>query len=133
MQDPFVGQDLALATKPAVVLFLGSRRFDHRTHPRLAALVRQQRTKQRLAVDSISLLSPASTRGCNRGRIDDVAFDPFILQHTVNPEAVQPHFLHDDNRERFPSPRQRLLPKSRKARQQRADVSGGYAVLRQID
>jgi hypothetical protein len=24
-----------------------------------------------------------------------MAFDPFILQHTMNPEAVQPRFLND--------------------------------------
>ncbi len=48
-----------------------------------------------------------------------MAFDPFILQHTVNPEAVQPRFLNDDDRERFSCPRKRLLLELRKARQQR--------------
>jgi hypothetical protein len=83
VQDPFVGQHLALAAKSAAVFFLRCRRFDHRAHPRFAALVRQQRAKQRLAVDPVGFRSPAPTRCCNRGRIDDVAFDPFILQHTV--------------------------------------------------
>jgi len=27
-----------------------------------------------------------------------VALDPFILQHTMNPKAVQPRFLNDDDR-----------------------------------
>ncbi|HWZ07958.1 MAG TPA: hypothetical protein VNY53_13705, partial [Bradyrhizobium sp.] len=31
----------------------------------------------------------AAARGRDRGRIDDVAFNPFLLQHAVNPEAVQ--------------------------------------------
>jgi len=31
-----------------------------------------------------------------------VAFDPFMLQRAANPEAVQPRFLNDDNRKRFP-------------------------------
>ena len=56
-----------------------------------------------------------------------MAFNPFILQRTMNPEAVQSRFLNDDDRERFPSPRQRLLPEFRKARQQRADVPGRHA------
>jgi len=59
--DPLGDQDLALATKSAAVLFLGCWRFDHRAHPRLAALIRQQRAKQRLAVDPVSLRPPAPT------------------------------------------------------------------------
>ena len=43
--DPLSDQHLALAAKPAAVLFLGSRRFDHRAYPRFAALIRQQRAK----------------------------------------------------------------------------------------
>ena len=39
--DSFVGQYLALAAETAVVLFFGCRRFDHRAHPRFAALIRQ--------------------------------------------------------------------------------------------
>src|SRR5205823_13878375 len=51
MQDALFNQGLALAAKPAAVLFLNGRRLDHRTHPRFAALVGQQRAQQRLAVD----------------------------------------------------------------------------------
>jgi len=58
---PLRDQYLALAAKPATVLFLGSRRFDHRAHPRFAALIRQQRAKQRLAVDPVILRSSATT------------------------------------------------------------------------
>ena len=99
MLDPFVDQHLALAAETAAVLFFGRWRLDHRAHPRFAALVRQQRAKQRLAVDPVGLRPPPPTRCRNRGRIDDVAFDPFTLQHAVNPEAVQPGFLNDDDRE----------------------------------
>ena len=38
-----------------------------------------------------------------------MAFNPFILQDTMNPEAVQPCFLNDHDREQFPSPRKSLL------------------------
>src|ERR1019366_5654178 len=47
-------------------------------------------------------------------------------------EAVEPRFLNDDDRERFPGPRKRLLPKLRKARQQRGYVPGRHAVLRHL-
>jgi hypothetical protein len=62
--------------------------------------------------------SPSILSVFARRRIDDMAFEPFILQHTANPEAVQPRFLNDDNRERFPSPHKRLLSELREARQQ---------------
>ena len=59
--DPLGDQHLAFAAKSAAVLFLGRRRFDHCAHPRFTALVRQQRAKQRLAVDPVGLRSPAPT------------------------------------------------------------------------
>jgi hypothetical protein len=43
--NPFSGQYLALAAKTAVILFFRCRRFDHRAHPRFAALIRQQRSQ----------------------------------------------------------------------------------------
>src|SRR6202030_4668290 len=61
--DPLGDQDLALAAKSAAVLFLGCWRFDHRAHPRLAALIRQQRAKQPAAVERRKLLPPALRRG----------------------------------------------------------------------
>ncbi len=128
--DPLGDQNLALAAKPTAVLFLRCRRFDHGAHPGFAALVGQQRTKQRLAVNPIRLRLPALARGCDRGGIDDVAFNPFILQDTMNPEAVQPRFLNDDDREQFPSPRKSLLLESRKPRQQRTNIPGSHIMLR---
>ena len=38
-----------------------------------------------------------------------MALDPFNLQRTVNPEAVQPRFLNDDDRDHFPVRRESLL------------------------
>ena len=83
----------------AAVLLFGRWRLDHRAHSRFTALVRQQRTKQRLAIDTVGLRSTPSTRCRNRGRIDDMAFNSFTLQRAMNPEAVQPGFLNDNDRE----------------------------------
>src|SRR6202043_3694329 len=74
--------------------------------------------------------SPATTGGCDRGGIDDVAFDPFLLQGTMYPEAVQPRFLHDYDRERFPSPCQSLLLESRKPRQKPTNIPGRNTMVR---
>jgi hypothetical protein len=117
MQDALFNQGLALPAKSAAVFFLNGRRLDHRTHPRFAALVGQQRAKQRLAVDPVGLGPSAAARGRDRGRIDDVAFNPFLLQHAVNPEAVQTRFLNDDDRQGFTGPRKCLTPQLCKARQ----------------
>ena len=100
VQDPFVSQHSTLTAQASAVLFLGCGRLDHRAHTRLAALIRQKRAKQRLAVDPVGLSSPAPTRRRDRSGIDNVAFDPFALQNTVNPEAVQSGFLNDDDWER---------------------------------
>src|SRR4029077_5923116 len=124
VQDPFVSQHSTLTAQASAVLFLGCGRLDHRAHTRLAALIRQKRAKQRLAVHPVGLSSPAPTRRRDRSGIDNVAFDPFALQNPVNPEAVQSRFLNDNDWERSFSPHQRLLPEFRKTRQQRADVSG---------
>src|SRR6476646_5969759 len=62
---------------------------DHRTHSRFTALVCQQRANQRLSVDPVSLRTPAPTGCRDRGRIHDVAFDPFILQRAIDPESVE--------------------------------------------
>jgi hypothetical protein len=56
--DPLGDQHLALAAEAAAVFFLGRRRPDHRAHPRFAALERQQRANQRLAVDPVGLGAP---------------------------------------------------------------------------
>ena len=44
---PLGDQHLALAAKSAATLFIGCQRFDHSAHSRLAALIREQRAKQR--------------------------------------------------------------------------------------
>ena len=77
--DPLVDQHFALAAEAATIFFLGRRRFNHRAHSRFAALIRQQRAKQGLAVDPVGLGPPPPARRRDRGRIDDVAFDSFIL------------------------------------------------------
>ena len=46
-----------------------------------------------------------------------MAFDPFILQHAIDPESVEASLLNDDEREDLPRPRPRFLPKLRKALQ----------------
>ena len=117
MPDPLDDQHLALAAEAAAVLFLGSRCLDHRTDPRFTPLVRQQRANQPFAVDPVSLRTPAPTGRRNRGRIHDVAFDPFILQRAIDPESVEASLLNDDEREDLARPRPRFLAKSRKALQ----------------
>ena len=87
-EDPLADQHLARATEATAVLFLGGRRFHHRTHSRFTPLVRQQRANQHFAVDPVSLRTPAPTGCRNRGRIHDVAFDPFILQRAIDPKSV---------------------------------------------
>jgi hypothetical protein len=58
-----------------------------------------------------------------------MALNSFTQQNTVNPEAVQPRFFNDDDREGFSGPRARFLPELQKARQQRSDIPGRHAVL----
>ena len=100
------GQHSALAAEAAAVLLLGSGHLDHRTHPRFAAFVGQKRADQRLAVDLVGLRPPPPARCGNRGRVDNVAFDLFALQHAMDPEAVQAGLLDCDDGE--VPPRKRL-------------------------
>ena len=58
-----------------------------------------------------------------------MALNSFTQQDTVNPEAVQPRFLNDDDRERFSGPRVHFPPELRNAGQQRSDIAGGHAVF----
>src|SRR6202044_3343714 len=58
-----------------------------------------------------------------------MALNSFAQQETVNPEAVQPRFLNDDDWEGFSGPRARFPPELRKARQQRSDIPARHAVL----
>src|SRR5208282_4199534 len=92
--DPLGDQHLAFAAKTTTVLFLRRRRLDHGADPGFATLMGQQGAKQRLAVDPVGLSSTAPARRRNRGRIDDVTLDSFLLQRAMKPEAVQPRFLN---------------------------------------
>jgi hypothetical protein len=49
---------------------------------------------------------------------DDVAFDSFIPEHTMNPEAVQPRLLNDDDRKVTTRPRLSFLVKLREQPEQ---------------
>src|SRR5215217_5022784 len=88
--DPFGCQGLALTTDPATILLLWARSLDHRTNPGLAPLVGQQGPHQSLTVDPVGLRPPTPTGRRDRGGIDDMALDPFLVQDPVDPEPVQP-------------------------------------------
>src|SRR5260221_350648 len=66
---------------------------------RLATLVGHTGAPRGPAVAPVGLRPPTPARGQDRGGVDDVALDPFGLQHPVDPEAVQTGLLNDDNRE----------------------------------
>ena len=66
----------------------------HGTFPRLAAPAGRQRPDQRLAIDlgATSRLS----------RIDDMALDPRLLQHPMDPEAIETSLLNHNHIEELP-------------------------------
>jgi len=132
VQDPLGGQHFALAAEAAAVLLLRSGRLDHRTHPGFAALVGQQRADERLAVDLVGLRPPPPARSGNRGRIDNVAFDPFALQHAMDPEAVQAGLLDCDDREVSARPRSRFLLELSEPFQQAGNIAGLNRMLRHL-
>src|SRR5271166_622080 len=132
MLDPLRDQRLALAADTAAVLLPGRRRLYHRADARFAALVRQQRANQCLAVDPVGLCPPASARRRDRSRIDDVAFDPFLFQDPIDPESVEASFLDDDDRKALPHSYPRLLLELCKAAQQPGDVAAAYRMLRHL-
>ena len=59
-----------------------------------------------------------------------MAFDPFILQRTIDPKSIEACLLNDDEREDLPRPHPRFLPKLHKALQQPSDVATAHHVLR---
>ena len=77
--DPLHDQHLALTAKPASVFIFRRWQPHHRANARFPALVGEQRANQSLAVDPVGLRPPPPARCCNRGRINNMAFDPFIL------------------------------------------------------
>lgn len=88
--DPLSDQRLTLAANAAAVFLHRCGRPDYRTDPRFATLVRQKRANQRFTVDPVSLRPPTPTRCRDRGRINNVAFDPFTLQRAMDPESQLP-------------------------------------------
>ena len=59
-----------------------------------------------------------------------MAFYFLILQHPIDPEAIESSFLDDDEREDLPRPYPRLLPELRKALQQPAHIAATHRMLR---
>ena len=57
-----------------------------------------------------------------------MAFYSLILQHPIDPEAIESSFLDDDEREDLPRPYPRLLPELRKALQQPAHIAAGAGI-----
>src|SRR5580693_889723 len=123
MPYPLGGQRLALATNPAAVLVLRRGNPHHRAHPRLAALERQQRAQQPLAIDLVGLGAATTPRNRDRGRVHHVALDSFLHQRPVDPEPVEPGFLNDDDRIGFSRPSQNLVADRPKTGQETGQVS----------
>ena len=95
---PFSDQPAALARDLSSIFLVGIGRSHHRANARLASLKRQQRTDQGLTIEAVGLGAAAPARRGDRGRVNDVAFDPLPLEHSVNPKAVEPRFLdHHDS------------------------------------
>ena len=92
--DPLGGQRLALTADAAPILRVRRGRPDHRTHPRLTALVGQQRAHQSLTIDLVGLGPAAAAGDRNRGGIHDVALDPLALQHAMDPEPIKTRLLN---------------------------------------
>src|SRR5215472_8573649 len=65
---------------------------------------------QGLAIDPVGLRPPTPARGQDRGGVDDVALDPFRLQHPVEPKTIQTGLLDDNNREVPAGPRHSFAP-----------------------
>jgi hypothetical protein len=63
-------------------------------------VARQQCSQQRLTVDRVGLCPPPTPWHSDRRGIDHVAFDTICVEQSVNPEAVEPGFLDDDDRDR---------------------------------
>ena len=129
MRDPLGDQCLALATKPAAVLFLGRGRNHHRADPWLAALVGQKSPQQRLAIEPVRLGAPSPSRRRDRGGIDHVALNAFLLQNAVQPEPIQPRLLDRDDQIGLARLGRRLALQVRKQLHQLSNVTSREAAL----
>src|SRR6266702_6345660 len=96
--DPLSDQGLPLPAKPPAIFLLGRRHRHHGADPRLAPLVGQKRSQQRLAIQPVRLGPPLPARRRDRSGIDHVALDPLLLQNAVQPEPVQTRLLDCDDR-----------------------------------
>src|SRR6516225_4578745 len=119
----------ALAAEVAAVFLVGSGRLDHCTDPRFAALVGEQHSNQRFTIDLVGLCPPAPARRCNRGRVDDMAFDTFVLERPVNPKPVETGLLYDDESKALTRPQSRLLLKLCEALHQPGEIAAGNRML----
>src|SRR6516164_5775354 len=99
------------------------------TDPRFAALVGEQRSNQRFTIDLVGLCPPAPPRRCNRGRVDDVAFDAFVLQRPVNPKPIEPGLLYNDDPKALTRPPPRLLLKLCQALHQPGEIAAANRML----
>jgi hypothetical protein len=130
--DSLGDQRLAFAHQPPAIFLFWTRRPDHRADPRLAALVGQERPHQRLAVDAVRLGSFLPPRSRDRGRVDHMAFDPFLLQGAVDPEPIETRLLEDDSPIAVARPRLRLCLQRCKQIQQPRQIAAGDHVLRHL-
>ena len=132
MAHPLADEGLELAAQPPAILLLGGGHAHHGADPRLATLVGQQGAHERLAVDPVGLGAPPASRGGDRGGIDDVALDAFLLERAVQPEAVQAGLLDGHERKDRAGARQGPVPKSREALEQTDEVATAHAVARHL-
>jgi hypothetical protein len=65
--------------------------------PKAPSRRRPSAPHQRLAVDAVRLGSFLPPRSGDRGRVDHMAFDPFLLQGAVDPEPIETRLLEDDS------------------------------------
>src|SRR5947207_15145744 len=103
--------------------------LDHCADPRFAALVGEQRSNQRFTIDLVGLCPPAPARRCNRGRVDDVAFDAFVLERPVYPKPVETGLLYNDDPKALTRPQPRLLLKLCEALHQPGEIAAGNRML----
>src|SRR5712671_2411797 len=113
----------------STVSALRSRQRWRRSSSPGVALVGEQRSNQRFTIDLVGLCPPAPARRCNRGRVDDVAFDAFVLERPVNPKPVETGLLYNDDPKALTRPQPRLLLKLCEAFHQPGEIAAGNRML----